>query len=86
MFDWDDANRDHISEHRIYPYEAEEALLAPRRVAAPAYSLQGERRRGVLGETDSGRLLFVVFTHRRGLIRVVTARDATPRERLRYRR
>jgi uncharacterized DUF497 family protein len=85
-FDWDTGNVEHISEHQIEPEEAEQALLDPGRIPAPAYQAQHERRRAVLGATESGRVLFVVFTHRAGRLRVVTARDATDRERRRYRR
>lgn len=35
--------------------------------------------------TGAGRLLFVVFTHRGELVRVVTARDANVQEKRRYR-
>jgi len=85
VFDWDDANCDHIAEHGVEPEEAEEALLDPGRVPAPAYDDAGEERRAILGKTGDGRLLFVIFTHRRRYIRVITARDATTPERRRYR-
>ncbi len=85
-FDWDEGNIDDIREHGVDPYEAEEALLDPCRIPAPAYQVSGEVRRALLGATVGGRLLFIVFTHRRGQIRVITARDATARERRRYRR
>ncbi|HYU20167.1 MAG TPA: BrnT family toxin [Chloroflexota bacterium] len=77
MFDWDEGNLGHIAEHGIGTHEAEEALLDARRVPAPAYQVASERRRAVLGATPEGRLLFVVFMHRGGAIRVITARDAT---------
>ncbi|MBI4492711.1 MAG: BrnT family toxin [Chloroflexi bacterium] len=86
MFDWDEGNLRHVAEHGVSPEEAQEALLDPRRVPAPAYRVCGEHRRAVLGATLAGRVLFVVFTHRTGQRRVVTARDATARERGRYRR
>ena len=72
--------------HDIEPQEAEDALADPGRAPAEAYSVQGERRRAVLGRTDSGRLLYVVYTPRHARLRVVTARDATDPERRRYRR
>ena len=84
-FDWDDANIDHIAAHHISPEEAEEALRDPYRIPAPAYRVAGERRRGVLGSTEDGRLLFVVTVRRGAAVRVVTARDATASERRRYR-
>jgi uncharacterized DUF497 family protein len=39
-----------------------------------------EARYLALGQTDSGRLLFISFTVRRSLIRVISARDMTRRE------
>jgi uncharacterized DUF497 family protein len=45
MFDWDDANVDHLARHDVTPEEAEEALLDPRRIGASAYAVEGERRR-----------------------------------------
>jgi uncharacterized DUF497 family protein len=84
MFDWDEANLGHIAAHGISAEEVEGALLDPRRIPAPAYQVEGERRRAMLGATEAGRLLFVVFTSRGELIRVVTVRDASNRERRRY--
>ena len=53
---------------------------------APAYNRLGERRYGLIGATDEGRILTVIYTHRAGRIRVVTARDATHSEKRRYQR
>jgi len=39
-----------------------------------------ERRYFALGQADSGRRLFISFTIRKSLIRVVSARDMTRRE------
>ena len=84
LFDWDDYNIDHIAEHGLEPEEVEEALHDPRRIGVPAYNVSHERRWAVLGATEDGRILFVVFTRRQGFIRVVTARGATDRERRWY--
>ncbi len=85
-FEWDDANIDHVAAHEVEPDEVEEAFTDSRRVELPAYSTPTERRRGFVGATFDGRLLFVVFTRRGRAIRVVTARDADPPERRSYRR
>ena len=68
-------------------------LMRPKRrssmadgIGTPAYDAAGEARRAVIGATDAGRILFVVFTRRRSTVRVITARDATPAEKRRYRR
>jgi uncharacterized DUF497 family protein len=83
-FDWDEGNLDHLID--CDPDEAQEAILDPKRVPAPAYNSEGERRWAYLGATeDSGAILFVVFTYRNGKILVITCRDATSGERRRYR-
>lgn len=84
LFDWDD-NVDHIADHDLDPDEVEDALLDAGRIGVPTYSVGNERRWAALGATAAGRIVFVVFTRRHGLIRVVTARDATAREQRRYR-
>ncbi len=86
MFEWDDGNIDHITEHGLEPEDVEDALLDPQRLGAPAYNRGGEVRRAVLGATSAGRILFVVVTACDALLRVVTARDATSDEQRRYRR
>ena len=86
LFDWDEDNIDHIAEHDVDPEAAEEVLRSPERVYVPAHSTGSEERRAVLGPTDDGRLLFVVIARRKGRIRVVSARDATPGEKKHYRR
>lgn len=44
----------------------------------------GERRYVLLGQSDRGRLLVLLFTERGGAIRLISARRATPRERRRH--
>jgi uncharacterized DUF497 family protein len=85
-FEWDDDNVEHVEEHGVAPEEVEEALADPDRVAVPAYNTPRERRRGVVGATEDGRILLVIYTRRASRIRVVTARDAEPPYRRRYRR
>ncbi len=84
MFEWDDANIDHIARHGVTTEEAEEALLVRRRVGVPTFRVASERRRAILGRTEEGRYLVVVYTIRHEQVRVVTARDATRGERRRY--
>lgn len=87
LFDWDAENADHIVErHGITPAEAEEAMADPRRIRADAYQVPGEQRRAIVGATEGGRILYVVYTRRGGMVRVVTARDAVATEQRRYRR
>ena len=72
MFDWDDSNVNHIARHGVTPVEAEQVILNQ----AWEVGLQRHReeiRTAHVGETDQGRILFVVTTWRNGLIRIVTA-------------
>ena len=85
-FDWDDDNVGHIGEHGVEPEEAEDALLDPRRLSTAARRVTGERRFAAIGATEEGRILLVVFTVRHGMVRVVTAHDASSRDKRRYRR
>ena len=85
MFDWDEANEGHIwDRHHGSPAEAEEAVLDPAALMVGAQD-RGERRTGLIGATEDGRLLRVIYTMRGRTIRVVTAREANEWERRLYR-
>jgi len=72
VFDWDDANVDHIAEHGVEPEEAEEALLGdPLDIGFNI--VDGEERWNYVGETSVGRILRVAITFRGERMRVVTA-------------
>ena len=85
-FVWDDANLEHIARHGVEDYEAEEVLTDPDVRPFDARSRRGEKRYGVLGAAEDGRILVVIYTLRESSIHVVTARDAEPKEKRRYRR
>lgn len=85
-FRWDDANIDHIARHGLEPEDAEEALLDPEGVRAPAYNSGNEKRTGFIGATEAGRILFVVYTYGGDDIRVVSAFDANVSQKRSYRR
>lgn len=85
-FEWDEGNEEHIVCHRVDPIEVEEALLDPGGVGSGAYDLGGELRWSVIGATDAGRILLVVYTLRDGKVRPITARDANKTQKRRYRR
>ena len=81
-FDWDDANRQHISRHRVSPVEAEEAVTIDP-LDVDVQQDKGEPRVLCFGRTKSGRLLTVLYTERGGKVRVVTAYEMTkPQQRL----
>jgi hypothetical protein len=85
-FDWDRANAEKIWErHRVSPGECEEAFFnVPFLVARDEKHSQSEPRYYALGQTEAGRRLFVVFTIRAQLVRVISAPDMSRRERREY--
>lgn len=85
-FDWDVGNSDkNWKNHRVSDSECEEVFfnepLTVRR--DPGHSQRGVRYYA-LGQTDPGRCLFVAFTVRGKLVRVISARDMTRTERRVY--
>ena len=85
-FDWDQANVEKNWEaHRVTFWEAEEVFFNKPLLVRPdkAHS-KHELRHLALGTTDAGRLLFISFTIRRHLIRVISARDMTRKETVNY--
>lgn len=82
-FEWDDANIDkNWNSHQVSPQEAEQVFFnRPLLVADDVKHSQLEKRYYVLGQTDSDRPLFIAFTMRNHLIRVISARDMSRRER-----
>ena len=82
-FDWDDANLKHIARHGIAPEEAEDAVLIEP-LEADVQEQGSEHRVLCFGRTRSGRLLTVLYTERRGKIRVVTAYEMTKRQQRMY--
>ncbi|MGH9464555.1 MAG: BrnT family toxin [Thermoanaerobaculia bacterium] len=85
-FDWDAGNIDKNWEsHRVAFWEAEEVFFnQPLVVAADLQRSQREERFVALGKTDAKRRLFVAFTFREDLIRIVSARDMGRQERREY--
>lgn len=87
-FDWDRGNSRKIWEqHRASPSECEQVFFnRPLTVADDIGHSREERRFYALGQTDAGRLLFVVFMVRCRLLRVISARDMSRKERKVYRK
>jgi len=85
-FEWDAGNRDkNWGEHKVSDSECEEVFFnSPVMVRADASHSREERRWFALGRTDAGRKLFVAFTMRHRLLRVISAREMTRRERRFY--
>jgi len=86
-FDWDEWNAEKMwSKHQVSRAECEQVLFnQPLVVGEDAEHSQEEVRFYALGQTGKGREIFLVFTIRRDLIRVITARDMSRKERRIYR-
>lgn len=86
-FQWDSGNASKIWErHNVTPVECEELFFSRSLVVEddPKHS-QDEVRYYALGQTEASRYLFLVFTLRGRLIRVISARDMNRKERELYR-
>ena len=82
-FEWDERNEEHVAQHGMAIFEVEEAMLYRR----PLYVRGREGKYVCYGITEEGRHLFVVFVFKdRGLVRVITARDMTRRDKRFYKR
>jgi hypothetical protein len=81
-FDWDKGNFEkNRLKHGVSPFECEQIFFnQPLIVAQDETHSQKETRFYALGQTDMARLLFVVFTVRKDLIRVISARDMSRSE------
>ena len=85
-FEWDDANAvKNWERHRVTPEEAESVFFHdPLVVRSDIGHSKREKRYFALGRTDAGRHLFVAFTVRGTLLRVISVRDMNRRERSAY--
>lgn len=81
-FDWDEGNSDkNWEKHRVSDSECEEVFFnEPLVVQSDPRHSHAERRFYALGQTDRSRVLFVAFTVRRSLIRVISAREMNSNE------
>ena len=85
-FEWDTGKSEKIRKrHRVTPAECEQVFFNQPLVIDndEAHSVD-ELRFYALGRTDAARLLFVVFTIRGRLIRVISTRDMSRGERRIY--
>jgi uncharacterized protein len=85
-FDWDAGNSEkNWEKHKVSRSECEQIFFnQPLVMAADQKHSQIEPRYYALGQSDRGRRLFVVFTIRGHLIRVISARLMSPTERRLY--
>jgi uncharacterized DUF497 family protein len=87
-FDWDAGNATkNWDQHQVSQAECEQAFFnRPARIVADVGHSQREVRYAMLGATDTARKLFVSFTVRGALVRVISARDMNRPERRIYER
>ncbi len=85
-FEWDEGNLlKNWEKHGVSAPECEQLFFnKPLITSYDEKHSQQEARFFALGQTDAGRLLFVVFTIRNDLIRVISARDVNRKERKVY--
>jgi uncharacterized DUF497 family protein len=87
-FDWDAGNeRKSVEKHRVSQSEAEQAFFnEPLLVLKDDRHSFAEARFHALGRTNENGCLHITFTLRRegALVRVISARDMSARERLAY--
>ena len=86
-FDWDDGNsQKNWLLHQVGRGEAEQVFFnEPIIISDDHEHSLDEARYYVLGQTNSKRLLFIVFTIRGTLLRIISARDMSKKERKVYR-
>ncbi|HEX2187462.1 MAG TPA: BrnT family toxin [Longimicrobiaceae bacterium] len=85
-FDWDAGNGEkNQRKHGVSRAECEEVFFnRPLVVAEDAAHSRDEARFYALGHADGGKMLFVVFTLRGALVRVISARPMSRNERKVY--
>jgi uncharacterized protein len=85
-FQWDESNAEkNWVKHHVSRGETEQVFFnRPLVVVAGEQRTESTRRYYALGQTDARRLLFVVFTIREDLLRVISARPMSRQERRVY--
>lgn len=85
-FQWDEGNASkNWRRHHVTQTEAEQVFLnRPLVVGSDLAHTESEVRYFAFGRTEAGRLLTVVFTLRRPLLRVISARPMSRQERRGY--
>ncbi len=84
-FAWDQHNSTKIRlRHHIVPTEAEQPFFHKPAIVFDQTHSASERRYQLLGATNDGRVLFVVFTLRGKKVRIISARRANKKERSHY--
>ena len=82
-FEWDAGNsKKNWDRHLVNKWESEQVFFNRPLIVSPDVThSETENRYYLLGQTDFGRHLFVVFTIRGDRVRIISARDMNKRER-----
>ena len=86
-FEWDDTKAEtNLSKHKVSFHEAQTVFLDPlARIFDDELHSVDELREIIIGQSSDDRLLLVSFTEREtGVVRIISARRATKRERNDY--
>lgn len=85
-FDWDTGNQaKNWQKHSVTMTECEEVFFnQPLLIMSDNNHSQSEVRHHALGRSNADRKLFLVFTIREKLIRIISARNMSRRERVHY--
>ncbi|OGG53388.1 hypothetical protein A3H16_01505 [Candidatus Kaiserbacteria bacterium RIFCSPLOWO2_12_FULL_53_8] len=85
-FEWDDGNKDkNLKKHGVTNEGCEQSFSDERRIVREdTKHSRHEARHWLIGKTPQNRLLFVSFTIRKSRIRVISARNASRKERTYY--
>ncbi len=80
-FQWDSGNSHKNEKHKVINTEIEEVFNDRDKVMSPDVKhSNSEQRYILLGKTKKNRLLYIVFTVRKGSVRVISARDINKKE------
>jgi uncharacterized DUF497 family protein len=83
-FDWDAGNRSKCRKHGVTTGDIESLFTKPVLIIDDPFDATIETRYRAIGRSNSGRLIFVVFTLRGDLIRPISARFMHAKEIERY--
>ena len=85
-FQWDSGSVDkNLIKHNVENWECEQVFFnRPLIVLDDPKHSAFEKRWAAFGKTDTKRFLVVIFTRRKNLIRIISARDMNKRERKFY--
>lgn len=85
-FEWDSGNSDkNYKKHDVSIKEAEETFHnQPKYIFLDEKHSGSEKRYAMYGKTNTGRFLSLVFTIRRSIVRIITIRSMSRKERRAY--